>query len=135
MYRHTECLFYLHIAGYKIYFIIHIMLEYNFYRYDTERNVILLFFTCKLSHPLSKPSSIPFIWLPLRSRICSCVNPWNSLLENIGFKLSPNKLSASLSSCRVFCNPASSLSVSRLRELPEKSIDLNGNAGMWKLNT
>lgn len=59
-------------------------------------------FTCKLSHPLKMPSSIPLIMFPDRSRIRKLVNVRNSGVENIGLRESPRKLSPNRRSSKIF---------------------------------
>lgn len=73
------------------------------------------------------PSSIALISFPLKSNTCKCRKLCNSLVENIGFKVSPNKLSASRSSINVSCKPVNSFSVILRKELPVKSTFLNGS--------
>lgn len=92
------------------------------------KHVYYLKHTFKFSHPSSNPSSIALIPLPLRSISCRCVRPLNSVVENIGFSVSPSRLSASLNSTREDLRLCSILSVRRLKELPERSILRRGSS-------
>lgn len=98
---------------------------FNFFKFFLARVL-----TCRLLHPSKIPSSIALIPFPLKSRSCRFFRPRNSLVENMGFSVSPKRLSANRSSRRVDCSPWSSLSVSLLKELPEKSTVLSGKADL-----
>lgn len=67
------------------------------------------------------PSSMDLIPFELKSKRCRCLSPLNSLVEKIGFKVSPNKLWLSLNSVRVLCKVCSILSVNLRSELWDKS--------------
>lgn len=95
-----------------------------------SHSFLTILLTCRLLHPSKIPSSIALIPFPLKSRSCKFFSPRNSLVENMGFNVSRNRLSANRSSRRVDCSPWSSLSVSLLKELPEKSTVLSGKADL-----
>lgn len=67
------------------------------------------------------PSSNEDILLSLRSNRTSFDNPWNSVDENIGFNVSPNRLPANLRSSTVFRMAVNDFSDSRLMEFWDRS--------------
>lgn len=82
--------------------------------------------TFKTSQPISSPSSKPRMLFPRRSSSSSAGRLCSSAVENIGLRLSPRRLSASISRVRLPRTPDSSRSGSRRSELCEKSSSLNG---------
>lgn len=73
------------------------------------------------------PSSNEEIMFSLRSNRISFDNPWNSVVENIGFKVSPNRLPANLKSSTEFCMMLNAFSDSLLMEFCDKSNLTNKN--------
>lgn len=82
--------------------------------------------TLRTSHPISKPSSMPLILLPLRSNCSNDGRLWSSAVENMGFRLSPSRLSASANLVMLPRTPARRRSGRRRRQLWEKSNSFNG---------
>lgn len=80
-----------------------------------------MFVTSKFTHPFNMPSSNEDIMFSLRSNRISLDNPWNSVVENIGFKVSPNRLPANLKSSTEFCMVINDFSDSLLIEFCDKS--------------
>lgn len=102
-------------------------------KYQTKPNhgMVCVFFqrpTCRFPHPSNNPSSIALIPLPLKSMICKWVSPRNSVVENMGFRVSPSKLSANRNSTKVDLRLCSNLSVNLLKEFPERSMLRSGSS-------
>lgn len=82
--------------------------------------------TWSFSQPFSIPSSMALILLPARFSILRLFSVWNSAVENIGFKVSPSRLSDKYSSISSSWMPAKTLSESRRIAFSEKSSFLIG---------
>jgi len=82
---------------------------------------LIILCTSKFTQPFNMPSSKDDILFSLRSNRISFDNPWNSVEENIGFKVSPNKLPANLRSSTVFCIILNDFSDNLLIEFCDKS--------------
>lgn len=78
-------------------------------------------YTSKFIQPFSMPSSNVDILFSLRSSRMSFDNPWNSVVENIGFSVSPNRLPANLRSSTEFCTLLNDFSDSLRMEFCDKS--------------
>lgn len=106
-------------------------------KYFEIYNITMFIHTFKTSHPIKRPSSNPRILFPLKSSSSKAGRLWNSAVENIGFRLSPKRLSARTNLVIFPRIPASSRSGSLRRLLCEKSSSFSGrpyDEKIWKRN-